>query len=123
MMRIDQITDSELSILQFLWEHGEAINREITLAIYGEATEAKSSSVQKLIERLEAKGCIGRDRSQRTHRFRALISQKQYLRGRLQALADRVCDGTLVPLVLTLVQSKGLSRKEREELRRLIGEG
>jgi hypothetical protein len=28
MMRIDQVTDSELSILQFLWEHGEAINRQ-----------------------------------------------------------------------------------------------
>ena len=92
MMRIDQVTDSELSILQFLWEHGKAINPEITLAMYGEATEAKSSSVQKLIERLEAKGCIGRDRSQRTHRFRASISREQYLRGRLQVLADRVCD-------------------------------
>ena len=58
-MRIDQITDTELSILQFLWEHGEAITREITIAIYGEVTEAKISSVQKLIERLEAKGCVG----------------------------------------------------------------
>ena len=63
-----------------------------------------------------------RNRSQRAHRFRPLVSQEQFLRSRLQALADRVCDGTLVPLMTTLVRSKGLSRKEREELRKLIGD-
>jgi predicted transcriptional regulator len=121
-MQIDQITDTELSILQFLWDHGEATSREITIAIYGELSDPKMSSVQKLIERLEAKGCVKRDRSQRAHRFLPLASRAQFLHSRLQALADRVCDGTLVPLVTTLVQSKGLSRKEREELRKLIGD-
>ncbi len=122
MVRIDQISDTELSILQFLWDHGDATSREITIAIYGEMTEAKMSSVQKLIERMEAKGCVGRNRSERAHRFRALASRDQFLRSRLQALADRVCDGTLIPLVTTLVQSKGFSKKEREELRKLLGD-
>ncbi len=122
MVRIDQISDTELSILQFLWDHGDATSREITIAIYGEMTEAKMSSVQKLIERMEAKGCVGRNRSERAHRFRALASRDQFLRSRLQALADRVCDGTLIPLVTTLVQSNGFSKKEREELRKLLGD-
>jgi predicted transcriptional regulator len=122
MMRPDQITDAELTILQFLWERGEAATREITIAIYEEVTDPKMSSVQKLIERLEAKGCVERDRSQRAHRFRPLVSQEQFLHSRLQALADRVCEGTLVPLVTTLVRSKRLSRKEREDLRKLIGD-
>jgi len=122
MVRIDQISDTELSILQFLWDHGDATSREITIAIYGEMTEAKMSSVQKLIERMEAKGCVERNRSERAHRFRALASRDQFLRSRLQALADRVCDGTLIPLVTTLVQSKGFSKKEREELRKLLGD-
>ncbi len=122
-MQLDQVTDAELSILQFLWEHGEASTREITIFLYKEVTGAKMSSAQKLIERLEAKGCIGRDRSQRrAHRFRALASREEFLRSRLQVLADRVCDGTLVPLATSLVRSKGLSRKEREELRKLIND-
>jgi predicted transcriptional regulator len=121
MERIDRLSDTELSILQYLWEHGEATSREITIGIYGEMTEGKMSSVQKLIERMEAKGCIDRNRGEKTHRFRARASREQYLRSRLQALADRICDGTLVPLVSTLVQSKGFSKKEREELRKLLG--
>jgi BlaI family penicillinase repressor len=120
MMQPEQITDAELSILQFLWQQGEATTREITVALYAEVTDPKMSSVQKLIERLEGKGCVRRNRSQRAHRFRPLVSREQFLRSRLQALADRVCDGTLLPLVTTLVRSKGLSPKQREDLRKLI---
>lgn len=121
-MRLDQITDAELSILQFLWERGEAGTREIATALYEEVTDPKMASAQKLLERLEAKGCVRRDRSERAHRFRPLVSQEQFLRSRLQALADRFCDGARLPLVMTLLNSKGLSRREREELRKLLGD-
>ena len=121
-MKLDRITDGELSILQVLWERGEATSREITAAIYEEVTDPKMATVQKLTERLEHKGCVERDRSERAHRFRPLVSHEQFLRSRLQALADRLCDGGLVPLVTTLLRSKGLSRSQREELRQLMSD-
>jgi predicted transcriptional regulator len=118
-MKLDQITDAELSILQVLWERGEATTRQITAALYDEMTDPKMATVQKLTERLEAKGAVARDRSERAHRFRPLVSHEQFLRSRLQTLADRLCDGALVPLVTTLLRSKGISRREREQLRKL----
>jgi BlaI family penicillinase repressor len=119
-MKLDRITDGELSILQVLWNRGVATTREITAALYEEVTDPKMASSQKLLERLEAKGCVERDRSDRAHRFRPLVSQEEFLRSRLQALANRLCDGALVPMVTTLLRSKGLSRNEREQLRKLI---
>ena len=119
-MKLDRITDGELSILQVLWERGEATSREITTALHEDVTDPKMASVQKLIERLEAKGCVRRDRSERAHRFFPLVSHEQFLRSRLQALADRLCEGTLVPLVTTLLRSQRLPKKEREQLRNLI---
>ena len=121
-MRLDQITDAELSILQTLWERGEATTREIAEALYEEVTDPKMASAQKLLERLETKGCVQRDRSERAHRFRPTVSHEGFLRSRLKALADRLCDGALVPLVTTLLRSKGLSRKDREGLRRLVSD-
>lgn len=118
-MKLDQITDAELSILQFLWERGEATTRQITAALYEEATDPKMATVQKLTERLEAKGAVQRDRSERAHRFRPLVSHEQFLRSRLQTLADRLCDGALAPLVTTLLRSKGISPSQREQLRQL----
>jgi len=121
-MKLDQITDGELSIVQVLWDRGEATTREITTALYEEVTDPKMASVQKLLERLEAKGCVHRDRSERAHRFRPLVSHDQFLQSRLQALADRLCDGALVPLVTTLLRSKRLSRSERDQLRQLTSD-
>jgi predicted transcriptional regulator len=121
-MKLDQITDGELSILQVLWERGEATSRELTTTLYEEVTDPKMATVQKLVERLELKGCVERDRSERAHRFRPLVSHEQFLQSRLQALADRLCDGGLVPLVTTLLRSKGLTRREREELRQLMSD-
>ena len=120
--KLDQITDGELAILRVLWQHGVATTREIAEAVYPEVTDPKMASVQKLIERMEGKGCVERDRSERAHRFRALVGQEEFLRSRLQSLADRVCDGELVNLMTTLVRSKGISRDERQQLRKLIDE-
>lgn len=116
----EQITDGELAILRVLWQRGEATSREITEVLYEEPTDPKMSSVQKLIERME--GNILRDRSERAHRFRPLISQHEFLQSRMESLADRVCDGQLIGLMTTLVRSKGISRTERLQLRKLIDE-
>jgi len=121
-VKLERVTDGELSILQVIWDRGEATSRQITDELFEEVTDSKMASVQKLIERLEAKGCVLRDRTQRAHRFRPLVTHEQFLQSRLQALADRLCDGELAPLVTTLLQSKGLPRKEREQLHQLVHE-
>ena len=110
-MKLDRITDGELSILQVLWDRGEATSREITTALHEEVTDPKMASVQKLIERLEAKGCVEREPEQTAHRFRPLVSHERFLRSRLQSLADRLCDGAVVPLVTTLLRSGRLPRR------------
>jgi predicted transcriptional regulator len=121
-MRIEQVTDGELSILELIWERHNPTSREIADAIYEQVSDSKVASVQKLLERLEAKGCIVRDRSERAHQFRALVSREDFLQHRLRALADRLCDGAITPLVTTLLRSKGISKKNREQLRQLIDE-
>ncbi len=121
-MQIEQVTDGELSILEVIWERGTPTSRDIADAIYEQVSDSKVASVQKLLERLEAKGCIVRDRSERAHQFRALVSREDFLQHRLRELADRLCDGALTPLVTTLLRSKGISRKNREQLRQLIHE-
>ena len=76
---------------------GEATSREITAAVHEEVTDPKMASVQKLIERLEAKGCVRRDRSERAHRFRPLVSHEQFLRSRLQAWPTGSAKGRWFP--------------------------
>lgn len=119
-MKLDRVTNGELSILQFLWQRQEATSREITEALHEEVTDPKIASIQKLLERLESKDCIHRDRRQRAHRFRPLVSHEDFVEHRLQSLADNLCDGELAPLMTTLLRAKGTSQKQRDELRGLV---
>jgi BlaI family transcriptional regulator, penicillinase repressor len=122
-MKIEPVTEGELSILEVIWEQETPTSRDIAAAIYEKVSDSKMASVQKLLERLETKGYIRRNRRDRAHRFGALVSREDFLRYRLQGLADRLCDGAIVPLVTTLLRSKkGLSKKNGEQLRQLIDE-
>lgn len=122
-MNPEPVTDGELSILEVIWEQGTPTTRDIAAAIYKKVSDSKMASVQKLLERLEAKGYMRRDRRERAHRFQALVSREDFLQYRLQGLADRLCDGAIIPLVTTLLRSKkGLSKKTGEQLRQLIDE-
>ena len=55
------VTEAELTILQFLWDQGPATIRQLTDALYPPGTEAQYATVQKLLERLEGKGHVSRD--------------------------------------------------------------
>jgi predicted transcriptional regulator len=122
-MDMEPVTEGELSILEVIWDQETPSSRDIAAVIYEKVSDSKLASVQKLLERLEAKGYLSRDRSERAHRFRASISRDDFLRHRLQGLADRLCDGSIVPLVTTLLRSKeGLSDQNGAQLRRLIDE-
>ena len=75
---------------------------------------------QKLLERLESKNCVERDRSENINRFVATVDRDELIGRRLRAVAEKLCGGSLTPLLTHLVRAKRLSERERRELRALI---
>jgi predicted transcriptional regulator len=114
------VTDAELGILQTLWEIGPAPIRKLTSALYRSAGVSQYATVQKLLERLETKGYVERDRSANVHVFTAAIDKDHLIGQRLQSLAEKLCGGSLTPLLSHLLQSRPLSAEERTSLRSLI---
>ena len=116
------IPDAELEVLKVLWAHEPLTAREITAAIYGSPSTSSIGTVQTLIQRLEKKRCLKRDRSQYVHRFSASVSQADVAGSQLEMLAQKVCDGSLAPFISHLVQARRLSRAEKDAIRRLLEE-
>lgn len=114
------VTDAELTILQALWEHGSATIRQLAERIYGAGGSSAYATVQKLLDRLETKGYVVRDRSESIHVFRAAIDREELIGRKLQAVAETLCGGSLTPLLSHLVQGGRLTEKERSDLRSLI---
>ena len=116
------IPDAELQVLKLLWASESLTARELAEAIYRVADNSTVGTVQKLLQRLEKKGCVGRDRSRFAHRFSAKVTQNAVAGRHLEMLAKKVSDGSLAPFITHLVQAKKLSPEERQEIRRLLEE-
>ena len=117
-----EITDTELSILNELWQRPSATVQELTEALYGNTPPALLATVRKLLDRMEAKGCVTRDRDRWPHHYMAAVKREDLAGNRLQAAADELFDGDLAPLLTHLVRSEKLSAKDRENLRKALDE-
>ncbi len=117
---LPHVTDAEFAVLAALWDAEDRSARELTERLYPDCTPADVATVQKLVQRLEAKGLVLRDRSQHTHRFRAAVPQKQFAGQQLSQLAEKLSGGSLTPLLVHLVENNRLSKRELDELRALL---
>jgi predicted transcriptional regulator len=123
MVRSPQdVTDAELAVLQVLWDQGPASIRQLTDALYPGGTTAQYATVQKLLERLEGKGYVRRDRRAAVHVFAAVVGREELIGRRVRAVAEQLCGGSMTALLTQLVQTRKLSARERQELRTLIEE-
>jgi predicted transcriptional regulator len=116
------VTDAELAVLQVLWDRGPSTIRQLTDVLYPGGGPAQYATVQKLLDRLEDKACVRRDRGPAAHLFAAAFGRDELIGRRLQDVAAKLCGGSLTPLLTHLVRTRRLSARERRELRDLIDE-
>ena len=114
------VTDAELDVLRALWENGPATIRTLTDGLYPRGGTSEYATVQKLLERLEAKGNVARRAEGRQNVFRATVRRDELVARRLRDTAEELCDGSLTPLITQLVDAGQLSREELRELRRVV---
>lgn len=122
MRQSRDVTEAELALLQALWDRGPSTIRELVTMVYDDGGASAYATVQKLLDRLESKKFVARDRTGSVHIFRAAVERDELIRRRLRAVADTLCGGSLAPLLTQLVKGEQLSSKDRQELRDLIEE-
>src|SRR5262249_20876139 len=103
------VTDAELAILQVLWDRGRATVRELTEQLYPEYSPSQHATVQKLLERREAKDCVRRTRDVCPHLSEPQIERGDLINRKLQQTADKLCEGSIQPLLTHLIRGARLS--------------
>ena len=114
------VTDAELSVLDFLWSQSSASVRDIAQAVYQKNTAAYHATVNSLLDQLEAKGYVHRDRSNFAHLFSAKVDRSVVVGKQIQQIADRHFDGALSPMFLALVENMKLKPKDLKAIRRIV---
>lgn len=114
------VTEAELSVLKALWQRGRAKIRELTDDLYPSGGTSQYATVQKLLERLEKKGCVERRQEGRLNVFRATVGRDELISHRLRATAESLCEGSLTPLLTNLAGSARLDAEDVAALRELV---
>lgn len=119
-MEIESLANAELAVMELLWETNRLTARQIRDELYPGESRSANGTVQRLLQRLEDKGFIERDRELPVHLFSALISREAYAGSQLKSLADQLTGGSLVPGITHLIDEKQLSRAEIRRLREIL---
>ena len=116
-----QLGRMQFRIMQVLWERGRITAREITDALNeSEPGSVAHSTVQTLLRQLEAKGAVGHSAEGRTFLFYAQLKEDRVKKTATRDLLERVFGGSVGSLVAHLLNNERLSKKELDELHRLI---
>jgi predicted transcriptional regulator len=119
-MKKKPLANAELAVMELLWTDECLTARQIREKLYPDTSKSQHGTVQRLLQRLEDKGYIERDRSQFVHLFTAKVSRQMYAGSQLELLADKLTGGSLAPLITHLVEKKKLSRAEINRLRAIL---
>src|SRR3954447_6826055 len=114
------VTEAELAVLRTLWDGGPASVRTIAAELAAGGPAVQPATVQKLLERLEDKGWVTRDRTGPVQLFAATADRDDLIGRRLRGIAEELCEGSMTPLLSHLVQNERLSAADRKALRELI---
>lgn len=108
--------------MELLWDSERLTARQIREQLYDDSKKSQHGTVQKLLQSLEEKGFVHRDRSLGVQLFSALIGREAYGGLQLESLAEKLTGGSIAPLLTHLLDEKKLGKAEIKRLRKLLEE-
>ncbi|WP_166643990.1 BlaI/MecI/CopY family transcriptional regulator [Pedobacter nutrimenti] len=114
-------TESELEILQILWEKGDCTVREVH-EILEKNKEAGYTTTLKLMQIMHEKGLVSRDTSSKTHIYRALVNQQKTQQQLVNKMIDNVFNGSAARLVMQALGNHTASEDEINSIKKYLDE-
>jgi|SRR5579872_3084491 len=112
-------TDSELEILQVLWEKDQASVREVHMELL-RSKDVGYTTTLKLMQIMYEKGLVKRDDSFKTHIYQASVSKEKTQRHLLGRMINNLFGGSSAELVLQALGNHKASAAELDEIQRLL---
>lgn len=95
--RLPDLGERELSVLEVLWQGGEATAQSVLGQMPG--GDLSLSTVQSTLERLHRKDLLERTKQGRAYRYRAALDRAQLISALLRDMANDVAAGDLAPML------------------------
>ena len=116
-----KLTDAELEIMQVVWDLGKGTVRQVHERLNQQRPLAYTT-VMTMMGILEDKGHLTRTKQGRAYLYEPVRPKSQVISHMLDDFVGKVFEGSARPLVLSLVKDRKLSKRDLEEIARLIRE-
>lgn len=118
-MIMQKPTDSELEILQVLWEQGPLTVRQVNEQLNEERRVGYTTTL-KIMQIMTDKGMLTRDTTARSHIYSPALQPGEVQNTILDHVLRTVFRGSTSSLVLQALGNHNTSRKEKEKIKSLI---
>lgn len=114
------ISDSEWTLMEALWESSPQTASELTKTLRA-STNWAENTVRTLLTRLVEKGALKTaENASGTRTFIPAVKREACVRAESQSFLDRVFGGAAKPLLVHFAQNSKLSPDEIKELKKLL---
>jgi BlaI family penicillinase repressor len=109
-------TESELEILQILWEKQSCTVRDV----HEELTRYKEAGYTTTLKLMAEKGLVERDTTNRTHIYKAAVNQADAQKHYLDKMITNVFGGSAASLVMQALGNHQSSKTEIEAIKQYL---
>ena len=121
MTKQNKPTQAELEILSVLWERETATVREVH-EVLNRRKPTGYTTVLKLLQLMDGKDLVERDKANRAHVYRAKIKQNETGKQMLSDVLQKVFGGSALKLVQQVLETETTTADELKAIRKMIQE-
>ena len=119
--QIPKPTDSELEILQILWQNGPSTVKAVN-EILNEKKEVGYTTTLKIMQIMNEKNLVVRDENERSHIYKPAIKEGEIQRVLLDRLLETAFSGSAAKLVMQALGNSQPSKEELQKIRDLLNQ-
>ena len=118
-MKEIRLSDSEWKVMTALWRGAPKTITQLVAALKAENGWSKSTVIT-LLKRMEAKGAVRYEEGERARRYFPNAGKEQLSLQETENFMDKVFGGSVGLMMSALVDGKGISAAELDELQALL---
>ncbi len=115
-------TDAELQVLRVLWRRGPSTVRQVHEDLE-DGRPVGYTTTLKMMQIMAEKGLVERDKSDRSHVYRAKSTEERTQRQLIRDLVNRAFGGSAQKLFVQALAETKATPQEMAEIRRLLDPG
>ncbi|MFT4114236.1 BlaI/MecI/CopY family transcriptional regulator [Silvibacterium sp.] len=111
-----ELGELERSILHIVWRRAEVTAEDVRASMEANDRPLKDSTIRTVLRRLEEKGYLTHTVDQRTFVYRPAEARRVVAGRAVKRILDWFCEGSVEDLLVGMVDSKVLDRKQLQRL-------